>query len=446
MEFIADNWPVLSGNYSVGDPQSNVAVCTITSKLSFPRELCAMSGEMKTENIGIERVIINTISNANIRYIVVCGKESKGHFAGQTLISIHKNGIDEKGKIIGSKGAIPFIENIPKEAVERFRKQIIKIVDLIGETDKKKIIEVIKALPKENPFEEGYYLVKEIEDIKKEKIEVKEGELSVTANQVDEVQIGNVKIGGNNSIVLIGTIFYEEEKNRKDLDEARRKIEEAIQLSEQYKIPFIPDIYLAKGDDVQKIIDFISSFNLPFCIDSSEWEIRIEALKYCKEKRLDDKAIYNSINFGMNEDEREQIKELKPKNAILLAFNPLDNSVAGKVKYMKSKLLPFSKYSAKVENILIDSGVMPLGNGSLNSIKAVSALKTEFNLPTGNGIHNLASERIKNYDKQLRKIIDSSLAASQALLGADFLLFGPIESAKRIFPVIALIQDIRNDK
>jgi len=97
MKAQAENWPVLSGNYSIGNPSSNVAIVTITSKLKFPKELFAIVGEMKTENLGIERVIINTISNANIRYMVVCGKESKGHFAGQTLISIHENGIDEKG-------------------------------------------------------------------------------------------------------------------------------------------------------------------------------------------------------------------------------------------------------------------------------------------------------------------------------------------------------------
>jgi len=445
MKPIADNWPVLSGNYEVGNPSSNVAICTITTKLSFPKELCAMSGEMKTENLGIERVIVNTVSNANIRYIVVCGKESKGHFAGQTLISIHENGIDDKGRIIGSKGAIPFIENISKEAVERFRRQIIKIVDLIGETDREKVIEAAKALPKEKPFEEGYFTVKEIENIKKEVVKAEEGEISVAAKETGELQIGNVKIGGNNPIVLIGTIFYGEEKNREDLTEAKRKMEEAIQLSQQYKIPFIPDVYLTKGDDIQKIIDFISSFSIPFCIDSSEWDVRTAALKYCKEKGIDDRAIYNSINCGMSEEEREQVKELRPKNAIVLAFNPLDNSVQGKLNYMKSKLIPFSKYSAKVQNILVDSGVMPLGNGSLNSIKAVNALKNEFNFPTGNGIHNLASEKIKDYDKELKKIIDSSLVASQALLGADFLLFGPIESAKRIFPVVKLIEDILKD-
>ncbi len=446
MEAVAKSWPVLTGNYSVGSPNSNVAIVTIASKMTFPGELFAMAGEMKTENLGIERVIINTISNANIRYIIVCGKESKGHFAGQTLISIHQNGIDDKGKIIGSKGAIPFIENIPREAIHRFQRQIIKIVDLIGEVDENKIIEAIKALPKEPAFSDGYYLVKEIEAIKKETVKIESTGSLIAEGKACELQIGDIKFGGDNPIVLIGTIFYNEEKDRDNLDEARRKMQEAIALSEKYKIPFIPDIYVSKEDDLQRIIDFISSFGLPFCIDSTEWEVRIAALKYCQGKGIADRLIYNSINFGMNEEEREQIKELKPKNAIVLAFNPLDNSIEGKAGYMKSKLVPFAKYSAKVSNILVDSGVMPLGSGSLNSIKSVNALKTEFGLPTGNGIHNLASERMKDFEKDLRKVIDSSLAGAQALLGADFLLFGPIEAAQRIFPVVALMQEIRNDK
>ena len=170
MNPIANGWPVLSGKYLVGNHESNVVIVTLTNSFSFPKELFAISGEMKTENLGIERVIINTISNANIRYVIVCGKESKGHFAGQSLISIHGNGIDEKNKIIGSKGAIPFIENVPKEAVERFRRQIKKVIDLIGEEDVNKIIEAAKSLPREEPFEEGYYVIKEVEEVKKETI------------------------------------------------------------------------------------------------------------------------------------------------------------------------------------------------------------------------------------------------------------------------------------
>ena len=168
MNTISEKWPVLSGKYEIGNKNANVALVTISSKLNFPKDLFTLCGEMRTENLGIERVIINTISNCNIRYIIVCGKESKGHAAGQSLIAIHENGIDEKGKIIGSKGAIPFIENIPFEAVERFRRQIKKVINLIDETDTVRIIEKIKLLPREKPYEEEPFVVKTIVETKKE--------------------------------------------------------------------------------------------------------------------------------------------------------------------------------------------------------------------------------------------------------------------------------------
>jgi len=165
---IAETWPILSGKYEIGNKSSSVAIATLSSKINFPKDLFTLCGEMRTENLGVERVIINTISNCNIRYIVVCGKESKGHFSGQSLIAIHENGIDENGRIVGSKGAIPFIENIPKEAVERFRRQVKKVINLIDETDVIKIIEKIKLIPKEDAFEEEPFIFRLIEETKKE--------------------------------------------------------------------------------------------------------------------------------------------------------------------------------------------------------------------------------------------------------------------------------------
>ncbi|MFH1229600.1 MAG: tetrahydromethanopterin S-methyltransferase subunit A [Candidatus Aenigmatarchaeota archaeon] len=167
---ISDKWPVLSGKYAMGNKEAQVAIVTIASKMDFPKEIFTLCGEMRTENLGVERIIVNTISNCNIRYIIVCGKESKGHAAGQTLIAIHENGIDANGKIIGSKGAIPFIENIPKEAVERFQRQIKKVINLIEVTDIAKIIETIKLLPKEEPYSEDPFVIKTEEEEEKEDV------------------------------------------------------------------------------------------------------------------------------------------------------------------------------------------------------------------------------------------------------------------------------------
>lgn len=105
----------------------------------------AIYGPCKTENLGVEKVVANIISNSNIRFLLICGQESKGHLPGDALAALHQNGIDPAGKIIGSKGAIPFIENIPSEAITRFQRQV-EIIDRIGLEDLAEIDRIIKEL------------------------------------------------------------------------------------------------------------------------------------------------------------------------------------------------------------------------------------------------------------------------------------------------------------
>ncbi len=139
-----DEWPVIKGDYKIGNKNSRIGIVTLASHFKLkPEELknIAIIGSCKTENLGIEKTITNTISNSNIRFILLCGDESRGHLSGHTLKAIHANGIDENGKIIGSKGAIPFIENISASMIKRFQRQI-HIIDRIGETDIEKMLQI----------------------------------------------------------------------------------------------------------------------------------------------------------------------------------------------------------------------------------------------------------------------------------------------------------------
>jgi tetrahydromethanopterin S-methyltransferase subunit A len=146
-----DSWPPVRGDYVVGDPERGVAVVTLASSMSFAG--AAISGPCKTENLGIEKIIANVVSNCNIRFLILCGAESKGHLPGNTILALHKNGIDEQGRIIGSLGAIPFIQNLPVEAVLRFQEQV-EMVDRIGLEDESAIealIERYQALARPFP-------------------------------------------------------------------------------------------------------------------------------------------------------------------------------------------------------------------------------------------------------------------------------------------------------
>ena len=129
------------GDFTICSNNGCVAVVLLTIDYT-PSDKVAIYGPLKTENIGIEKIVANVISNPNIRYIVVCGEDIRGHRSGSSLIALHKNGMNDQNKIIDAPGAIPYIENLKEEAIERFRAQI-EIVDLIGVKDKNKINKIV---------------------------------------------------------------------------------------------------------------------------------------------------------------------------------------------------------------------------------------------------------------------------------------------------------------
>jgi tetrahydromethanopterin S-methyltransferase subunit A len=155
-----NKWPIERGNYFIGNEKSSVAINTL-SNTDLPKEIVktlkdkiAIVGYCETENIGVEKIVKNIISNPNIRTLIVCGNESGkdmmgGHFSGQAIISLHTNGINEKNRIIGAKGKRPVVKNLNKEQVEHFQSQV-EIIELIGNNsieDIKQNVEI--ALSKE---------------------------------------------------------------------------------------------------------------------------------------------------------------------------------------------------------------------------------------------------------------------------------------------------------
>ncbi len=132
-------WP---GNFKTGEDEASVAVVTLDERMDFDPEKVAIWGPMKTENLGIEKVIANVVSNPNIRFLLICGEEIRGHKSGSSLLALIKNGLEENGRIKDAPGAVPYIENLPREAVDIFRDQV-KGIYMIGETDLEKIEEEI---------------------------------------------------------------------------------------------------------------------------------------------------------------------------------------------------------------------------------------------------------------------------------------------------------------
>jgi len=148
----ASGWPLVKGDFISGDANSAVAVVTMGSHLD-EKGICdagaAMCGSCKTENLGLEKVIANIVANPNIRFMLCCGTEVKGHLAGQTMIALHKGGVKE-GRVVGAEGAIPFIENLNDDAIKRFQEQI-ECVNIMEAEDTKTIKAKMDELKARDP-------------------------------------------------------------------------------------------------------------------------------------------------------------------------------------------------------------------------------------------------------------------------------------------------------
>lgn len=150
-------WPLETGDYRLGNLSGCVAISTLASEdlyKSFSQKLCddacSICGKVFTENIGIEKVIKNIISNRHIRFLILCGQEAKGHLTGACFKALHANGIKDKGRIIDAPGKRPWVKTLSPADISRFQAQV-ELVDLIGCEDVEIIEETAAALAKRNP-------------------------------------------------------------------------------------------------------------------------------------------------------------------------------------------------------------------------------------------------------------------------------------------------------
>jgi len=167
----APGYPPEEGRYLRGNDYSPVAVVVILihDQEKIPPDIehlvrvgvesgAALSGTLQTENIGIEKIVCNIVSNPNIRYIVLCGPESPGHASGEALKALAHNGVDQNRRIIGASAPTPYLFNLPSEFIERFRRQIT-VIDLLNEGDPAVLRRAVWACYQEQPTDfRGYSL------------------------------------------------------------------------------------------------------------------------------------------------------------------------------------------------------------------------------------------------------------------------------------------------
>jgi tetrahydromethanopterin S-methyltransferase subunit A len=108
-----------------------IAICTLSSldlleqisKDQLLMKKIALVGRLLSENKGIDQIIQYSNQNKSLSHVILCGNDSNGHFAGNSLLSLFHNGINHEGRILSSKGHRPYITSC-RDDVESFRKRV----------------------------------------------------------------------------------------------------------------------------------------------------------------------------------------------------------------------------------------------------------------------------------------------------------------------------------
>ena len=142
-------WPPHPGDYVLGDPEGTVAICTLSNRdlpvrlIAAGEPAVAIAGRCDTENIGVEKVVLNLLANPRIRWLVICGTEAKGHRAGDAFLRLKERGVDADMRVLESASWRPILKNLTLLDVAQFRQQIEE-VNLIGVTELEGILAAVR--------------------------------------------------------------------------------------------------------------------------------------------------------------------------------------------------------------------------------------------------------------------------------------------------------------
>jgi tetrahydromethanopterin S-methyltransferase subunit H len=265
-------------------------------------------------------------------------------------------------------------------------------------------------------------------------------------------EIGGIKVGGEsfeNPPVLIASIFYhghkivfDPKKGEFDKVKAEELIKIVEELSAKTRIPFMLDVVGTTPEAITRFIDFVANVTkAPILIDTvGSLEAAKAALEYVKGAGLANKVVYNSLTAKSKDEEYKLLQEYGVKAAIALLYTDRIVDVEARLQALNTILQKASTYG--IDKILVDTFIIDVPSLSA-ACRAMVEVKARYGLPVGAGAHNAISTQRKSFKERFgaEGLKASELAANvmPIVLGTDFLLYGPIEATKEIFPAVYTI-------
>jgi tetrahydromethanopterin S-methyltransferase subunit H len=178
--------------------------------------------------------------------------------------------------------------------------------------------------------------------------------------------IGRAKVGGQPGELptfLIGSIFWlgqkmvtDANKGIFDANAAEQIINTMQTQSDITGVQFAFDIVGTTEMAFEKYIDFVSKHSdAPLMLDAMSPKTRMAAATMAKKMGLADRCLYNSVYKGVTDAELANLKESGVKMSIVLADDPKDTTLEGKMNVIVEALALADK--GGITKPLIDTAI-----------------------------------------------------------------------------------------
>jgi tetrahydromethanopterin S-methyltransferase subunit H len=262
--------------------------------------------------------------------------------------------------------------------------------------------------------------------------------------------IAGVKVGGQPGELptfLIGSIFWLGQKMVSDANKGIFDAQTAEQIintcqtqSDITGVPFGLDIVGTTETAFEKYIDFVSKHtNAPMMLDAMSPRTRMAAATLAKKMGLSDRCFYNSVYKGVTDAELAVLKDSGIKMSIVLADDPKDTTLEGRMNVIVEALALADK--GGITKPLIDTSIPAFAPDMGAAVRAIPKMKEKYGHPTGLGSGNVVTTMgwVKaNFAKEFRPGCRTATNAIMQVAGANWLMIGPAEQAEWVFPAVAV--------